>query len=154
MPKGRIALLNELSKTLDKILSDNDYDLKLEQLDIDSAAVRGCSTFRQIDDLYTAPIHGFENADDYWTRASSKPGLRNIRVPTLVLNARNDPLVPAWALPGAGEVSAAVTLEQPEQGGHAGFVTGRFPGNLDWLPQRVFEFFGGIFPAPPASSDS
>jgi predicted alpha/beta-fold hydrolase len=62
-------------------------------------------------------------------------------VPTLVLNARNDPLVPAPALPRAGEVSAAVTLEQPEQGGHAGFVSGRFPGNLDWLPQRVLEFF-------------
>jgi predicted alpha/beta-fold hydrolase len=120
----------------------------------DANAVRASRTLREFDDVVTAPLHGFKDADDYWTRASSKPGLKNIRVPTLILNARNDPLVPAWALPGAGEVSAAVTLEQPEQGGHAGFVTGRFPGNLDWLPRRVFEFFGGIFSAPPASSDS
>jgi len=107
----------------------------------DANAVRASRTLREFDDLVTAPLHGFKNADDYWTRASSKPGLRNIRVPTLILNARNDPLVPASALPGAGEVSAAVTLEQPEQGGHAGFVTGPFPGT-SWLPQRVLEFFG------------
>jgi uncharacterized protein len=106
----------------------------------DADAVRASRTLREFDDLVTAPLHGFKNADDYWTRASSKPGLRNIRVPTLVLNARNDPLVPASALPGAGDVSAAVTLERPEQGGHAGFVSGRFPGNLDWLPARVLEF--------------
>jgi predicted alpha/beta-fold hydrolase len=108
----------------------------------DANAVRASRTLREFDDLVTAPLHGFKDADDYWTRGSSKPGLKNIRVPTLILNARNDPLVPAPALPRAGEVSAAVTLEQPEQGGHAGFVSGRFPGNLDWLPQRVLEFFG------------
>ena len=108
----------------------------------DANAVRASRTLREFDDLVTAPLHGFKNTDDYWTRGSSKPGLKNIRVPTLILNARNDPLVPASALPRAGEVSAAVTLEQPEQGGHAGFVSGRFPGNLDWLPARVLEFFG------------
>ncbi len=107
----------------------------------DANAIRASRTLREFDDLVTAPLHGFKDAYDYWTRASSKPGLKNIRVPTLILNARNDPLVPAWALPGAGEVSAAVTLEQPEQGGHAGFVSGRFPGTLDWLPARVLEFF-------------
>ena len=98
---------------------------------------------REFDDVVTAPLHGFKNADDYWTRGSSKPGLKNIRVRTLVLNARNDPLVPASALPGASEVSAAVTLEQPEQGGHVGFVAGPFPGNLSWLRQRTLDFLTG-----------
>lgn len=107
----------------------------------DAARVRAASTLREFDDLVTAPLHGFRNTDDYWTRASSKPGLGSIRVPTLVLNARNDPFLPAPALPGAAEVSAAVTLEQPEEGGHVGFVKGPFPGNLDWLPLRVLEFF-------------
>lgn len=110
-------------------------------LDIPIEAVRGCSTFRQIDDLYTAPIHGFKDADDYWTRASSKPGLKNIRVPTLLLNAQNDPFLPAGALPTKSEVSDAVTLEFPDSGGHVGFVAESLPGNLEWLPQRMLNQF-------------
>jgi len=110
-------------------------------LDIDVAAVRGCSTFRRIDDLYTAPIHGFKDADDYWTRASSKPLLKNIRVPTLLLNAQDDPFLPAGALPTVEEVSSSVKLEFPNSGGHVGFVAGKFPGKLDWLPQRVANYF-------------
>ena len=107
----------------------------------DAGAVRASRTLREFDDLVTAPMHGFRNTDDYWTRASSKPGLRNIRVPTLILNARNDPFLPVAVLPGAHEVSRTVTLEQPEEGGHVGFVGGAFPGNYDWLPTRVLEFF-------------
>ncbi len=109
----------------------------------DAARVRAARTLREFDDLVTAPLHGFRDTDDYWTRASSKPGLRNIRVPTLVINARNDPFLPASALPGASEVSATVTLEQPEDGGHVGFVAGAFPGHLEWLPRRLLDFFLG-----------
>ncbi|MBI1965516.1 MAG: hydrolase [Betaproteobacteria bacterium] len=107
----------------------------------DAGAVRASRTLREFDDLVTAPLHGYRDTDDYWTRASSKPGLRNIRVSTLVINARNDPFLPAAALPRADEVSAAVTLEQPGEGGHVGFVGGAPPGNFDWLPRRVLEFF-------------
>jgi predicted alpha/beta-fold hydrolase len=110
-------------------------------LEIDIDAVRGCSTFRQIDDLYTAPIHGFKDADDYWTRASSKPWLKHIRAPTLLLNARNDPFLPASALPAPRDVSDAVKLEFPNAGGHVGFVAGPLPGRLEWLSQRVLDFF-------------
>jgi predicted alpha/beta-fold hydrolase len=108
----------------------------------DAARVRAASTLREFDDLVTAPLHGFRDTDDYWTRASSKPGLGNIQVPTLVINARNDPFLPATALPGPGEASAAVTLEQPDEGGHVGFVAGPFPGRFDWLPARLLRFFG------------
>jgi predicted alpha/beta-fold hydrolase len=110
-------------------------------LKIDIDAVHQCSTFRQIDDLYTAPIHGFKDADDYWMLASSKPWLKNIEVPTLLINAQNDPFLPAEALPTQQEVSGAVILEYPESGGHVGFVVGTFPGSLDWLPQRIAQFF-------------
>ena len=110
-------------------------------LPIEPRAVRACSTFRQIDDLYTAPVHGFKNADDYWRNTSSKPWLKAIRVPTLVINARNDPFLPESALPSRAEVSEAVTLEFPRDGGHVGFVTGKFPGQLDWLPSRTINFF-------------
>jgi predicted alpha/beta-fold hydrolase len=110
----------------------------------DAALVRRARTLRAFDNVVTAPLHGFRDADDYWTRASSKPLLSNIRVPTLMLNARNDPFLPASALPHAHEVSASVTLEFPDEGGHVGFVGGRFPGNLHWLPRRVLTFFRHI----------
>ncbi len=108
----------------------------------DAARVRAARTLREFDDLVTAPLHGFRDTDDYWTRASSKPGLKSIRVPTLVINARNDPFLPAPALPAPADASDAVTLEQPGEGGHVGFVSGPFPGRLDWLPRRILGFFG------------
>jgi uncharacterized protein len=101
-------------------------------------------TLFDFDDAYTAPVHGFKNVHDYWSRASSKPLLAHIAVPTLVLNAKNDPFLPRKALPKKREVSPVVTLEQPEQGGHVGFVSGRFPGNLDWLPQRIVSYFDAL----------
>lgn len=107
----------------------------------DPAALARARTLREFDNVVTAPLHGFRDTDDYWTRASSKPQLAAIRAPTLILSALNDPIVPAASLPGIAEVSSAVTLEFPESGGHAGFPTGPFPGRLDWLPGRIIEFF-------------
>lgn len=109
---------------------------------IDALRLAQARTLREFDDLYTAPMHGYRNALDYWTRASSKPRLRTIAVPTLILNARNDPFVPATSLPGSHDCSGAVLLHQPGEGGHAAFVTGPFPGNLNWLPQRLARYFG------------
>ena len=107
----------------------------------DAARVRAASTLREFDDLVTAPLHGFKGVDDYYARASSKPQLKCIAAPTLMLNARNDPFLPARFLPTPQEVSLNVLLETPAGGGHAGFVTGRFPGNIEWLAQRVLRFF-------------
>jgi predicted alpha/beta-fold hydrolase len=105
--------------------------------------VRKARTLREFDDAVTAPLHGFRNADDYWTRASSKPLLRRIEVPTLMINARNDPFMPEQALPGPSDVSSNVTREFPAGGGHAGFATGKFPGTHEWLPRRMLQFFAG-----------
>ncbi|GAB4478519.1 MAG: alpha/beta fold hydrolase [Burkholderiaceae bacterium] len=104
-------------------------------------AITHAKSLRAFDDAYTAPVHGFRDADDYWRRASAKPWLRAVKVPHLVLNARNDPFVPAASLPTEREVSRHVHLEQPEGGGHVGFARGAPPGSLDFLPQRLFEFF-------------
>jgi hypothetical protein len=89
------------------------------------------------DNLFTAPLHGFKNTDDYWARASAKPHLARIRIPALLLNARNDPFVPAASLPRPGTVGRHVTLWQPAEGGHVGFPGGRFPGHLQRLPADV-----------------
>jgi predicted alpha/beta-fold hydrolase len=88
----------------------------------------------------TAKLHGYRDAEDYWTRTSSKPLLKHVSVPALVLNAKNDPFLPAHVLPGKDEVSASITLQQPDTGGHVGFPTGPFPGHSDWLPQRILAF--------------
>jgi predicted alpha/beta-fold hydrolase len=107
----------------------------------DGRRVKAARRLYEFDEIVTAPLHGFANAEDYWTRASAKPWLDRIALPTLLLNARNDPFMPAGVLPTAREVSPSVTLEQPGEGGHVGFVEGPFPGNLDWLPQRLIDFF-------------
>jgi phosphomannomutase/phosphoglucomutase len=125
---------------------------------LDPARIRRARTMWDFDEAVTAPLHGFAGTRDYWTRASSRPWLAKIRVPTLVLNARNDPFIPARSLPAQEDVSDAVTLEQPRHGGHAGFAAGPFPGNVDWLPSRLLHYFstvGGAAPsfapiAPPA----
>lgn len=118
---------------------------------LDADAIRAATTFREFDTLVTARLHGFVDADDYWSKASSKPWLKSIRVPTLVLNARNDPFLPAAALPGIHDVSDAVTLEQPETGGHAAFPGGPFPGRVEWLPQRLLQHFDTRLSEPSAS---
>ena len=107
----------------------------------DGRKVTRARNLYQFDDVVTAPLHGFESADDYWNRASSKSDLRRIAVPTLLIHARNDPFLPGRFLPGSDEVSPRVSLEYPDTGGHAAFVSGPFPGRLDWLPKRLLGFF-------------
>jgi predicted alpha/beta-fold hydrolase len=107
----------------------------------DAAKVRAARSFRDFDGCVTAPLHGFRDTDHYWTSSSSGPYLQHIRVPTLLLNARNDPFLPERSLLAAAQKAApCVVLEFPRTGGHAGFLAGPFPGNHGWLPRRLFEF--------------
>lgn len=110
----------------------------------DAEKMLATRTLREFDDLVTAPLHGFRDVNDYYTRASSKPLLAQIRIPTLLMNARNDPFMPAVVLPLPGALSPAVTAEFPDTGGHVGFISGAFPGSLDWLPQRLIGFLSTI----------
>jgi predicted alpha/beta-fold hydrolase len=89
------------------------------------------------DNVFTAPLHGFKDTDDYWSKASAKPLMKNIFMPALALNARNDPFVPASSLPQQADVSTSVTLWQPEQGGHVGFAQGQWPSHVRGLPNAV-----------------
>lgn len=116
----------------------------------DEKRMQQAINLHQFDDVVTGPLHGFSGADDYWRRASSKPWLAAIRVPTLLLNAQNDPFLPAHALPTSDQLSCQVHAEFPREGGHVGFVSGSaidpatgncLPGQLSWLPQRILHFF-------------
>lgn len=103
----------------------------------DRRAMQAARDLYTFDNLFTAPLHGFRNTEDYWTRASAKPHLARIRIPALAVNAKNDPFVPAASLPRADEVGAHVTLWQPAHGGHVGFAHGRWPGHVRVLPDQV-----------------
>jgi len=112
--------------------------------------INACRTLYDFDDVFTAPLHGFRNADDYWDRGSSLAWLRHIKLPTLIINARNDPFMPLTALPAPLVVSPAVTLELPEHGGHVGFMRGPWPGDQTWLPRRLLDYFDEHRPGPRA----
>ncbi|MGH8273729.1 MAG: YheT family hydrolase [Gammaproteobacteria bacterium] len=77
---------------------------------------------RDFDERITAPLHGFAGAEDYYERASCFPWLAQITVPTLIVNALDDPLIPRSCLPAAGDLSPSITLELAEHGGHVGFL--------------------------------
>jgi uncharacterized protein len=116
---------------------------KLEQFPglFDRAAMLGARDLYTFDNIVTAPLHGYRDTDDYWDRASAKHVLQDITVPTLVLNAQNDPFLPGEHLPR--KASRSVLLDYPEHGGHVGFAVGRMPGQIDWLPRRLLHFFEG-----------
>ncbi|CAN5733296.1 alpha/beta fold hydrolase [soil metagenome] len=94
-------------------------------------------TLYEFDNVFTAPLHGFRDTDDYWKRGSAQPHLGRIRIPALVLNARNDPFVPGASLPRPRDAGEFVTLWQPAHGGHVGFPGGRWPGHVLTLPEAV-----------------
>ncbi len=116
-------------------------ELKLQQYPglFNRQAMLSARNLYEFDNVVTAPLHGYRDTDDYWQRASAGPILTDIRVPTLVLNARNDPFLPAHHLPQ--RASSSVLLEYPVGGGHVGFAQGQLPGHVDWLPQRLLRFF-------------
>ncbi len=103
----------------------------------DREALLAARDLYAFDNLFTAPLHGFRDTEDYYARASAKPHLHRIRLPALALNACNDPFVPAASLPVAGAVGAHVTLWQPAQGGHVGFPRGGLPADVRWMPEAV-----------------
>lgn len=108
---------------------------------LDEEKIQSAKTIREIDTYVTAKLHGFADAEDYWAQNAAKPWLPYITLPTLILNAKNDPFIPEESLPDTLSVSASVTLETPTEGGHAGFLTSPFPGHIDWLPEHLLHYF-------------
>jgi predicted alpha/beta-fold hydrolase len=92
--------------------------------------------FRAFDDAVTAPLHGYRDANDYYARASSRPWLDRIAVPTRILHAVDDPFMDPGAIPTARELPPAVTLELARRGGHVGFVEGAIPGRARYYAER------------------
>jgi uncharacterized protein len=103
----------------------------------DAKALQESRDLYEFDNIFTAPLHGFKDTEDYWARASAKPRMADIQIPALALNAKNDPFMPASSLPQPGQVGKHVTLWQPKNGGHVGFPSGKFPGHVHAMPRAV-----------------
>lgn len=109
---------------------------------VSTEGLESMRTFREFDGTYTAPMNGFLSADDYWTRASSKPSLPGITIPTLLINALNDPFLGLECFPREeAENNTNLTLELPTSGGHLGFFGF---GNEYWSEKRAVEFLSSI----------
>lgn len=110
----------------------------------DEATLLRARDLYEYDNVVTAPLHGFASTEDYWARCSAGPRLKGLTgIPALVLNALNDPFVPAASLPGPQDVSSWVTLWQPPQGGHVGFPAGAWPGHVGAMPEAVGAWLAG-----------
>ncbi len=120
--------------------------LKLKQYPglFDREALLRAHDLHSFDNVFTAPLHGFKNTEDYWKRCSAKPYLNQIKIPALVINTKNDPFIPVACLPRAHEVGQWVRLWQPMQGGHVGFAAGPYPGHLDELPINVMQWISAL----------
>ena len=109
---------------------------------LDLSAARTAKTFAEYDRLVTAPLGGFTSERDYWTRSSSGPLLSQVRRPTLLINALNDPFMPASALPRAAVAhSRWIEAAFVAEGGHAGFLEGA-SGARSWAEARAVAFLG------------
>ncbi|MCB1319062.1 MAG: alpha/beta fold hydrolase [Leptospiraceae bacterium] len=113
---------------------------KLFPDEIDLKPLKQVRNLRDFDDAYTAPLHGFKDALDYWTRCSSNQFISGIRVPTLLVNARNDPFLTPRCLPFREAASNdRVIFESPQEGGHVGFM--QFQGDrMFWQERRAVAF--------------
>ena len=111
---------------------------------IDDQGYDQIKDFKAFDDRYTAPIHGFKDAEDYWTKCSSGSVLHRIRVPSLTINAKDDPFLGASCYPYAQCSNPNVRLEIPKYGGHVGFIDRKVNG-IYWSEKRAVEFIKSQF---------
>jgi predicted alpha/beta-fold hydrolase len=100
--------------------------------------ISSLNSFWKFDDQVTAPAHGYKNARDYYNQASSRQFVKHIRIPTLIIQSKDDPFMNADVLPNMDELPANVILEANSHGGHVGFIQGKWPWRAEYyLEQRI-----------------
>ena len=108
---------------------------------IEKKDIKNLKTFWDFDGAYTAPVHGFKSAQDYYTKCSSKQFLKNIKTPTLIIHSSDDPFMTRSIIPNKEELSKYITLELSSSGGHVGFIAGTLFKPEYWLEKRVTSYF-------------
>jgi len=127
-------LLNDLNKALKKKFKK--YDMA-QYISLKEEKVEDLKTFWDFDGAYTAPMHGFQSAQDYYTKCSAKQFLKQVSIPTLIIHALDDPFMTPAVLPLEEELSTRVKLEVSKFGGHVGFVAGSVLKPQYWLDKKV-----------------
>ncbi|KXW55716.1 alpha/beta fold hydrolase [Ferrovum sp. PN-J185] len=94
----------------------------------------------EFDEYFMAPLHGFKGARDYWSQSSAGPHLHAISTPTLLVMSQDDPFIPKHLIPKPSQLSHSTQLITSQYGGHVGFVNGRFPGFLQWIPDIIMSY--------------
>lgn len=113
---------------------------------VDIETLKQINNFYDFDNTLTAPLHGFRNAFDYYSKTSSRQFLKNIRVPTLIIQAADDPLFSTDLVVYPHELSSSVLLEYSRHGGHVGFISGNNPFKPKyWLEQRIPEYLTQVY---------
>ena len=103
--------------------------------------VKKLSTFWEFDEAYTAKVHGFESAKDYYEKSSSKQFLKHIKTSTLLIHSTDDPFMTPSIVPNKDEISLHVELEIYNNGGHVGFIEGSIFKPIYWLEKRIVSYF-------------
>lgn len=113
----------------------------------DPTGLNSIYTIEQFDDRYVAPAFGFDDANDYYAKASSRPYIGRIRIPTLIIHAQDDPFIPFAPLTDPSiAANPYVLLVTPEHGGHVGFMSANAQDeDRFWAENRMIDFFGMVY---------
>jgi predicted alpha/beta-fold hydrolase len=113
---------------------------------VSNAELTQITSIREFDDKITAPLHGFSDANDYYSQSSCRQYLPHIKHDCLIIHARDDPFMTPAIIPDASELSDSIEMELYNNGGHVGFVSGTIPGKANyWLEQRITDYLQNGF---------
>lgn len=131
-------LIKDLNIALEKKYDRHDMH---SLINLQREEVKKLKTFWEFDNAYTASVHGFSSAQDYYEKCSSKQFLKEIKTPTLIIHSKDDPFMTIAVLPKDDELSVNVELELYKYGGHVGFISGNIFKPKYWLEKRIVEYF-------------
>jgi predicted alpha/beta-fold hydrolase len=134
-----------LLKELKAHLLQKAYKLDLlAPLGLSIKRIKAIKSIYEFDDIYTAPVHGFADAHEYYSLNSSKQFLSEIRTPTLMIHAHDDPFMPKSVFPSDTELSESIQFELYDNGGHVGFIEGSLFQPSFWLQKRIQSFIESV----------
>ncbi len=133
-----------MSRFLKSLRAKMIYKAKQFPGSIDTKGIESITTFKEFDDRFTAPLHGFENAAHYYASCNALQFLPKIQIPTLLVNATNDPFLTPKCFPvSIAERHPLLHLETPKHGGHVGFSE-HLPNKTYWSETRALNFISAF----------